>query len=380
MYIQNKYNVTIEQNDTVGLKPPYIVLANHVNDWDPLFINCYVEEPLCFVAAAPLFRHPQLKKALNYAGAISKTKGRADRSTIKNILKAKKHNRAIALFPEGNRSWNGETDQIVYSTAKLIKLLGIPVVVANIKGGYLTQPRWSDHVRKGKITLSFKKIWDGKQVKALEVDDIHNALSKALYVDDIAYQQKEGILFKGQNLAQYLERYLYTCPHCQTIDNMYSQGNLFTCQHCQYSVAYNEAGTFDQRHDQYHFKTVKDWAQWQDEYIQQKVKEQDFLHTLQSNFHNDVTVDISIEEKPFESQGEFILSWQTTAIHFQHKTIVEKSFTISFNDLSALNVHLSRGLFFFFENNLYRVHFKDPRSSAYKWFQLISQFKSFDEE
>ncbi|MGP4071202.1 lysophospholipid acyltransferase family protein [Piscibacillus sp. B03] len=56
----------MERNDTVGLKPPYVIIANHVNNWDPLFLNCYIDEPVCYIAGEPLFRHPLLKHVLNY--------------------------------------------------------------------------------------------------------------------------------------------------------------------------------------------------------------------------------------------------------------------------------------------------------------------------
>lgn len=380
MYIQSKYNVTVEQNDTIGLKPPYIILANHVNNWDPFFINCYVDEPLCFVAAAPLFRQPQLKKVLEYAGTISKTKGRPDRSTIKNILKAKKNNRAIALFPEGNRSWNGETDKIVYSTAKLVKLLGIPVVIGNIKGGYLSQPRWSDNHRKGQVAVSLTKLWDGHEVKELSIEEIDAALNKALYVDDIAWQQQTGIQFKGTRLAEYLERYLYTCPQCEQIDQMYSSDHTFMCQCCGYSVTYNEGGTFNQNHEKFYYPTIKAWSDWQNRFIAQHIQHEGFLSSLKEKFQNEVKVFVSKKEGPFETLGDYILSWRDDGIHFEHLYNKKSPINISFEELSGLNVHLSSRLYFFYEDDLYRVDFNNPRTSAYKWFHLISQFKSFDEE
>jgi 1-acyl-sn-glycerol-3-phosphate acyltransferase len=73
-FLKRKFHITVERNDTLQMKPPYLILSNHVNNWDPLFINCFVNEPICFVAAAPLFRNPFLKRVLDYTGAISKTK------------------------------------------------------------------------------------------------------------------------------------------------------------------------------------------------------------------------------------------------------------------------------------------------------------------
>ena len=97
-YLELKFRMMVEKNETIGLKPPYLIVSNHVTDWDPLIINCYVEDSISFVAASQVFRHPLMEKVLNYTGAISKTKGRADSSTIRNIIKAKKAKRVIGLF------------------------------------------------------------------------------------------------------------------------------------------------------------------------------------------------------------------------------------------------------------------------------------------
>ena len=122
-FLNSKYNVKVTRNDTIGLKPPFLVLGNHVTDFDPFFINSYIEEPISFVAASSAFRKPHVRMLLNYAGAIPKTKSRTDTSTIRNILKAKKAGKVIGIFPEGNRTWNGLTEPMVYSTVKLIKSL-----------------------------------------------------------------------------------------------------------------------------------------------------------------------------------------------------------------------------------------------------------------
>lgn len=44
-FIEYRSNIIIERNDTVEMEGPYIILGNHVNNWDPLFLNCYVLSP-----------------------------------------------------------------------------------------------------------------------------------------------------------------------------------------------------------------------------------------------------------------------------------------------------------------------------------------------
>lgn len=152
-FIEQRSQVVIERNDTLQMNGPYIILGNHVTNWDPLLINCYVDEPICFIAGDSLFRNPFLKRILNYTGAIPKMKYTNDIRTIRSVLKAKKHERVIGIFPEGNRNWDGTTESFISATAKLVKSLNIPVVIATIRGGHLSHPRWADQHRKGTIEL-----------------------------------------------------------------------------------------------------------------------------------------------------------------------------------------------------------------------------------
>ncbi|WP_176448743.1 1-acyl-sn-glycerol-3-phosphate acyltransferase [Lentibacillus sp. CBA3610] len=69
-FVERRSTIVIERNDTRNMKGPYLILGNHVNNWDPIILNCYVNEPVSFIAADPLFRTPFLKHILNYVGAI----------------------------------------------------------------------------------------------------------------------------------------------------------------------------------------------------------------------------------------------------------------------------------------------------------------------
>lgn len=375
-YIEKKYNVTVERNDTIGLKPPYIILGNHVNNWDPLFINCYVEEGISFVAAAPLFLNPNVRKALDFAGAISKTKGRADRQTVRDILKAKKAGRIIGLFPEGNRSWNGHTAPLVTSTSKLIKLLNIPVVIATIKGGYLSQPRWSDSIRKGKTVVSFEKLWAEGELKELDIDTVHETLTKALAFSDLQWQQQTGIEFKGKRLANYLERHLYTCPSCKEIGHMHSENDIFSCLQCGYSVLYNTKGSFEEMTGKLVFEHVYDWDCWQLEETAVKMKDSAFRELMARKLKDTVKVAASKDFSPFNWLGNFELQWQDDGILLTQHANNISPLHIKFDEMEGVNVQMHHNLDFFYNDVLYRVQFTNPRSSAYMWYKFIEMNQS----
>ncbi|NMA96463.1 MAG: 1-acyl-sn-glycerol-3-phosphate acyltransferase, partial [Clostridiales bacterium] len=125
--LRSRSKVRLLRDDASNIKPPYIILGNHVNNWDPFFVNEFVDEPISFIAANSLFFNPILKALLNYIGIIPKSKEKRDIRAIRQILRAKRHERIIGIFPEGNVTWDGSYEKIDDSTAKLIKLLKIPV-------------------------------------------------------------------------------------------------------------------------------------------------------------------------------------------------------------------------------------------------------------
>lgn len=368
---KSKYNVSVERNDAIDLKPPYIILGNHVNNWDPIFLNVFLQEAVSFVAAAPVFLNPTVRKALNFTGAISKTKGRADRATVRDILKAKKAGRIIGLFPEGNRSWNGHTEPLVYSTSKLIKLLNIPVVVATIKGGYLSQPRWSDSVRKGKTIVSFEKIWDVGELKDMDVDVVHEKLTAALNYNDLDWQQSSGIEFKGKRLANYLERHLFTCPSCEQIGHMHSDDDLFSCLQCGYAVRYNTKGTLDEHNGTRIFEQLYDWDKWQLKFTADRMQDDEWRANLSQTLEDTVKVGVSKNGQPYEWLGNFEIKWMNDGIKLtQHRNNISP-IHIKFDELDGVNVQMHHNLDFFYQDDMYRVQFIEPRSSAYMWLKLI---------
>ena len=34
-YLKSRSEIVIERNDAMEIEPPYIILGNHVNNWDP---------------------------------------------------------------------------------------------------------------------------------------------------------------------------------------------------------------------------------------------------------------------------------------------------------------------------------------------------------
>jgi 1-acyl-sn-glycerol-3-phosphate acyltransferase len=370
-YLELKFQITVEKNETIGLKPPYLIVGNHVTDWDPLIINCYVDDSISFVAASQVFRHPLLEKVLNYTGAISKTKSRVDSSTIRNIIKAKKANRVIGIFPEGNRSWDGQTDELVFSTSKLIKSLKIPVVAATIKGGYLSTPRWAQSARQGEIRVSFEQIFNENELANLTNEEIHSKLNDALFHDEVAWQEQMNIEFKGKQLANYLERYLYACPNCHQIGKMYSNEDRFTCKACQYEVTYTKKGQFEQVTHPIKYRTIPTWGEWQKNLLDAKLSNGlEDIATVQE-LNNEIKFS-KIHSDHKEELGTYKIQCTEKELRLTNLT---NSIAIELNRIESVSLFKKLSMEFYYDGYFYQIHFLNDRAPVYFWYQMILLLK-----
>ncbi|TFB14628.1 1-acyl-sn-glycerol-3-phosphate acyltransferase [Filobacillus milosensis] len=371
-FINLRSDIQVVRNDTKGLKPPYVILSNHVNNWDPLILNSYVDEPICYIAGEPLFRHPFLKHVLNYVGAIRKTKFTNDTSTIRNVLKAKKHGRVIGVFPEGNRNWDGYNEPLIYSTSKLVKLLDVPVVFAKIKGGYLSHPRWGDGHRKGKIELTFEQISDQGDFINASIEDIHNRLTEAMHHDEMAWQRDHKNQYISKHPAHYLERLLFVCPHCQTPGYMYSNKDEFRCLNCNYLVTYTPEGHFESINQPTYHLTPYEWKNWQLQFLRENLFRDDLVNVWGDCLKDPVKLYVSYDQQPFKLVGEGTLTWNNQQFDFINS---KDQITFSIHQADGINIQFHHKLDFLYHNAFYRLVFYQPRSSAYKWLQVTKQIK-----
>lgn len=372
-FLEHRSDIEIEINETKDLEPPYLIVSNHVNNWDPLLINAYVTHPISYVTSDRFFRNFFLRKLLEYTGAIPKTKFIADISTVKKIIKAKRNKRVIGIFPEGNRNWDGTTGEILFSTAKLIKLLKIPVIAVNLKGAHLSQPRWADSHRKGKIVISFKRLLSRNDITNLSEKDIYTHLVEGLNHNECKFQKNHMYKYKGKNIAQKLELFLFTCPACKKIDSMKSKNNEFYCQKCGYTTTYSKEGFFTSKTQPLYFSNTRGWNTWQLENIKNLFNTQEnFNQTIMSN--NEAQLYKAIDGKKLKKIHVGSLSLDSKALHFISNCY--HNIIFFHNKIQGLNIQSNNKIEFHYNEVLHRISFRNPSISVYKWIKALEMSRS----
>jgi len=214
--------------ENVPKEGSYLIVANHSHLLDPFFIGALIRRPIFQMASNEFFRKPLVRRFMWAMGAFPRKKGFTDFKSIKHAIHIVKEGHPLVIYPEGGRNWDGETLPVMRSIAKLVKLLGIPLVTVVSKGNYLAYPRWADSRRKSPIKIYYSKpVLFGR--KSTD-EEIIEHIRKGIYNNDNYTDIKK---IRGKNPAGGLWRLLWRCPACRKIDALREKGGRFLyCSLC----------------------------------------------------------------------------------------------------------------------------------------------------
>lgn len=307
MRLDAKRKVVLGKGVSFTRKEPYIMLANHTFMFDVIHVPLRFRKVPYIVANQTLFK----KKATRFlvsqvAHVISKQKGQSDAQTVRDLITAVKKGYPILIFPEGDTTFFGQTGLIEPSTMKLIKKLELDVITCNIKGGYLSKPRWATAKRKHRmIELHYELTFTKDDIKALTVEQISERIKEKLFFDAYAYQRKHMIKYEGKNLAQGFEDVVYVCPECQSIHTITTNGNTITCTHCHTQGYMDDYGFIKG----FKFDNLIEWNDYQRTFSK-ALREHSLSTTAELFFVNEETLSMDAVGKVTltYNQGKLILS------------------------------------------------------------------------
>jgi len=238
----------------------YLVLANHQTGFDQFYPSLAFKQHLYYVASEDIFSMGWLSKAIEWIAApIPIKKQVTDIRAVMSCMRVAKEGGSIAIFPEGNRTFSGETGAMNPAIGGLAKKLGMPIAFFKIEGGYGVQPRWSDVRRKGKMRAYVASVLEPEEYKSWTNDQLYQHICKELYQNEANSEQS----YYHKNSAQYLERVLYVCPRCG-ITHFESSGDTVRCTTCGSSAKYLPNKEFS---GDFPFRYMLDWYKYQENYI-----------------------------------------------------------------------------------------------------------------
>jgi 1-acyl-sn-glycerol-3-phosphate acyltransferase len=134
---------------------PGLILCNHQSYLDPILLQAHVRRPVYALAKSTSFSAPLTGPLMHRLCSFPVRRYQVDPQATRMALRHLAAGRLVAIYIEGERSWNGRLQEPRKGTVRLALKAGVPVIPCAISGTYEVMPRWQKKIRPGPITLRF---------------------------------------------------------------------------------------------------------------------------------------------------------------------------------------------------------------------------------
>ncbi len=362
LYTVPKYGLKAERFKEQGDRQ-YFIVMNHQTAFDQFFVAFSFRGPIYYVASEDLFSNGIVSRLIQFLVApIPIKKQTNDVRAVMNCMRVAKEGGTIAIAPEGNRTYSGETEYIKPAIAKLAKSLKLPVAVLRIEGGYGVHPRWSDVVRRGKMRSYVSRVIEPEEYSAMSDDEFYDVLQKELYVNEAAVTGT----FRHKKRAEYLERAVYVCPYCG-LSEFESHDDTVTCLKCGRQIRYLETKELEGIGFDFPFRFMVDWYRYQCDFIN--------ALDLTSLTVQPVYCDDTAFTEVILYKRKQLLRDSAKLCLYGDRIAVDDDIIFPFNELEAVTILGRNKLNIYFKDNVYQ--FKgSKRFNALKYANFFYRYKN----
>jgi len=213
-----------------GIPGPYLLLCNHNMELDPVLLGVTGGEPVHYVASEHIARKGFGSWFLmRYFQPILHVKGKSGQGTSLKIIRALRSGKCVAMFPEGNRSFNGQTGPMLGQLGRLARHCKASMVTYRIEGGYFTQPRWGTTLRRGRLVGHLVHVYTPEELAAMTDEQAEDAVAQDLFEDAYVTQQRAPVAYRGRHLALGMESALFWCPDCGALNTLTTDDDHIRC-------------------------------------------------------------------------------------------------------------------------------------------------------
>lgn len=152
---------------------PVLLVANHQSFIDPVLVGLGATRAPTYLARSNLWDHRTLAHLIDYWGAVPIDRG-FGKEGLQTVLGELAKGRVVLMFPEGQRTRDGELQPLKPGVSLLVKRVTCPIVPVGVAGAYqawpphrklpLAEPLWRASAGRG-IGVAFGKPIDPARYK-----------------------------------------------------------------------------------------------------------------------------------------------------------------------------------------------------------------------
>lgn len=203
----------------VPLRGPAVVVANHSGYLDPVFLIAAANRPIRFVTTGEMSRTPFKRWLFPHLGSIQIRRYRSDPQAVREVLRALHREEIVGLFPEGERSWDGNPLPVSKAVRHLLERVDAPILPVRIEGSYAVLPRWASLPLPARVEVRF--LPPQHVSSPAQVDEVLQSIAAISGGRTAIHRSASG-----------LQQLVWACPRCHTLGSIASDRRGIRCGHC----------------------------------------------------------------------------------------------------------------------------------------------------
>lgn len=141
--------------ENVPRSGPFLLISNHQSNLDPILIQAVCPRRVHAMAKSTQFAVPLIARLMKRLHSFPVRRYQTDPQAVRVVLRRLSEGEGVAIYIEGERTWDGRLQPPRLGTVRLALKAGVPIVPTIIRGSYDAWPRWDSRVQFRPITITF---------------------------------------------------------------------------------------------------------------------------------------------------------------------------------------------------------------------------------
>jgi 1-acyl-sn-glycerol-3-phosphate acyltransferase len=193
MFFVLTHGYRVEGRHRVPLKGPVLLIGNHQSYLDIPLMGLACPRRIWFLARKRLFTSVLLRWIMDFFGTVAVDNEGFSRAGLEGLLQELKKGNAVLVYPEGERSWDGEVAPLKPGVTLLVRRGRCPIVPIGVAGAFDAWPRFRRRIsfappwlrwRPARIAVSVGEPIDGAALanrdRAEILEELQNALARTV--------------------------------------------------------------------------------------------------------------------------------------------------------------------------------------------------------
>lgn len=273
------FHYTDNIGDVILPDEPCLVLMNHSSFIDlKIAETIFKDRDLQIVCTSDGFVGKEW--LMRKVGCIPTQKFVTDFTLVKDMKYCvEKLKTSILLFPEASYSFDGTATPLPESIGKLVKMLGVPVVMISTHGAFLRDPLYNGlRLRKTDVSAESNIVISADDTKTMPEQEINSIINTYFSFDHFKEQSDKEIEITEDFRTLGLERVLYKCPCCNTEGLMKGTGISINCGCCGALYEMDKYGKIhlkkqnEEYDEDFKLSHIPDWYRWERECVREEIE------------------------------------------------------------------------------------------------------------